>query len=256
MLRNSSAFLWVSLFVTFGACSESGGGGDGDGDACAPGSEGCPCDKGTCDGALECRSNFCVEGGTGGNAGTSSGGTGAATGGSGGGGAGGTSGGSGGGPTGGMPQGGAAGSENTGGGGASGAQTGGSSGAGASNGGGSGACGDTSSDPMNCGQCGHACNGDCMNGQCRPYMAGCFNGDDGFPTCAAYCTSLGETCVMNGCGSPASGGMTVAIWDSSRGSLCESDPGSADLAGQSPCDSMFQFTAGFWWIRCCCTDTR
>lgn len=238
MLRRVGSLVGLSVALLIAlSCSES----SKDPNTCRAGSEGCPCRSGSCDAGLECRSSLCVEGAahggsaTGGSAGSKNDGAG--------------SGNAGASTTGGV-NGGNAGTAGT----TAGANmTGGTNGgvAGAGTGGSAGTCNDTSSDPKNCGQCGRACQGDCKNGQCAPYPAGCFDGDDGFATCAAYCTSIGESCVTKGCGS----GTTQYGWAFGDGGECEAGPGSAQETDPAACDAPIGFTSGYWILRCCCSDT-
>jgi hypothetical protein len=247
MLKKVLIVAWLAMATIAGACSGSDDGASNE--KCANGSEDCACyGNGTCDGTLQCDGQRCNSrsalGGSSGSAGTGvmMGGNAEA----------------------GTTRGGNAGTEAmTGGSAGTGGETGGNratggttamggrAGSGGMNGGSVGACSDTSADPMNCGRCGHICSADCKSSQCTPYMAGCFSGDDGFATCAAYCTSVGETCVENGCNNG-----TIDGWANDRGAACERDPGSSDFSGQGLCDSMIAFRAAFWHIRCCCTDTK
>lgn len=239
MLRTFGRLLALSTALLLAAsCSESGAGDS----ECSAGTEGCACRNGTCDAGLECRSSLCVEGtahggsASGGSAGSKSGGAGSGNAGAS------TTGGANGGTTG--TAGAAAGTNPTGG-------TNGGVG-GVSSGGSAGTCNNTSSDPKNCGQCGHACQGECKNGQCAPYPAGCFDGDDGFATCAAYCTSVGESCVAKGCGS----GSTLYAWAFGDGGECEAGIGTAQETHTVACDATIDFSPGYWILRCCCTDTQ
>jgi len=246
-----SIVFFMSAAAVGAACTDEGGGEGDQGDDCPVGSEGCPCRDGACDGALECRSSLCVEGGggTGGAAGSSAGTSGTATGGGAGVGVGGTgdSGGTGGSSSGGVPQGGVGGTSGAGG---SGPPPGGAG----SGGSGGSTCSDTTSDPNNCGACGHVCESSvCMNGQCTPYPGACFVEADGFTTCAAYCQSVGETCVFSGCGG---GSVTVYSWPSEDASLCPGNPGTANSRRQAPCDLALEFDPGAAFYRCCCTDTQ
>ena len=176
-MRRSRAWLLTILVgaavLTAAACGGSKG------QTCAQGTESCPCDGNSmCNAGLSCLSKVCVNvGGTGGGVG--------------GGGQGGTAGG---GATGGSGRGGSGGTMA---GGSGGASTGGSGGSCAAN---------TSTDPQNCGACGHVCKsadptfggcptgGCCAAGKCNPYPGACITQPEGFTTCTAYCASIGETC--------------------------------------------------------------
>lgn len=225
-MRFGTTFLVsLGLSMTLVGC---GGGAKGP----VAGQEGGPCKgNGMCDSGLTCASNLCVRiggGGTGGGAGTM--------------GAAGTAGSGRGGTTGGA---GAGGTTGTGGAGA-----GGNGGRGGSGG---GSCTNTSSDPNNCGSCGHVCeSGRCTGGECMPYPGACFQQSAGFTTCDAFCSSVGEVCVFSGC----LGGVTVLSWPSEEIQLCETLPTSADEARQAPCDLVLQFDPGRADYRCCCTDTH
>lgn len=66
-------------------------------------------------------------------------------------------------------------------------------------GGGAGGCGDTTSDPMNCGSCGNVCvSGLCVASACQPGFVGCFDASPG-DTCQAFCASMDGDCVAQGC---------------------------------------------------------
>lgn len=242
MLRTFGRLLALSFALLLAASCSGSGAGDPE---CSAGTEDCACRNETCDGDLECRSSLCVKGAAqGGSAGSGSAGS--------------QNGGANNGNAGASTVGGASSGAGTAGATAGTNATGGTSGGVGSAGsagmtsGGAATCNDTASDPKNCGQCGHACQGDCKNGQCAPYPAGCFDGDDGFATCAAYCSSIGETCVAKGCGS----GTTLYAWDSDGRGACEAGTGSAEETHSVACDAPIQFGPGYWILRCCCTDTQ
>lgn len=112
--------------------------------------------------------------------------------------------------------------------------------------GGGTACGDTSSDPENCGECGHACEGSCEDGQCRPALVGCFEEDDGYATCDEYCPSIGETCSEE-CG------VAAASWASGDLSWCENNQN--EYAYVSKCEDALAWSISNSIYRCCCTDS-
>jgi hypothetical protein len=215
--------------------------GGSNGQSCAQGTERCPCyGNGTCNSGLTCASNTCVNlGGAGGASG--SGGQGGTTG------------------SGGSSRGGTAGTSTPG---TGGTATGGSGGA--STGGSGGSCAaDTSSDPMNCGACGHVCKnadpvfrpycpdtGCCASGLCGPSFSPCLTQAQA-TTCAAYCSSIGETCVQGGC---ALGGNTWIGWGSANACAVFHDPPEAS-SGRA-CTENIGFDAAAVQIRCCCTDTH
>lgn len=198
------------------ACSSSSSS-EPNGSQCSDGTEGCPCfGNGTCNDGLACLSNLCVSQGSGGGSLT-----------------GGTTG-SGGATTGGS-----------------------SSGTGGTGGGtGGGSCGDTMSDPNNCGACGRVCDepeffcppgtGCCVDGQCVNTLIGCIRQEDEFSNCAQYCTSIGETCIAAGCG-----GRTWTAY-SENSMACENRQVSSTYGFMS-CDEAPPWDDGIK-VRCCCTD--
>jgi hypothetical protein len=205
---------------------------------CPAGSETCACyGNGSCDPNLECRSKVCVAGSAGASGANAQGGqSGSADGGS-------------------QPMAGSSGSVVGGSGpsGGTGGQTGiaGGNSAGSSAAAGSNACGDTTSDPKNCGTCGHVClAGTCQAGQCPPFQQGCFVKTDGFTTCTAYCASIGETCASNKCST-----ATAFIWPSDMGTQCKKDPDSSSGQSIANCDYPLDFSDSHFYYRCCCTDS-
>ena len=230
-MRSSRAWLLVILVgatVPAAACGGS--------KSCAQGTEQCPCyGNGTCNPGLTCASNTCVS--LGGAGGASGGG--GAIGGSNGGGSGGTSSAGAGGATGGS--------------------------GGTSTGGSGGSCvANTSTDPMNCGACGHVCKnadpvfggscptaGCCVNGACGPAPGSCITQQNGFASCAEYCASIGETFVQRGC---YPGNVTFEYW--STADRCQSFYPSVDGFNIGTCDVTISWQPGVQFLRCCCTDTR
>jgi hypothetical protein len=237
------------------------------GQTCAQGTERCPCyGNSTCNPGLTCASNECVNlGGAGGISG--GGGQGGvagngATGGSNVGGTGGASSGGNGGTT-------VAGTSGAGTGGKGGA-TGGGGGTGTAgttgSGGSTGSCTNTATDPNNCGTCGHVCKnadpiynggcptgGCCAAGACGPALGACITQHDGFATCAAYCASIGETCVQRGC---VPGSLTAAAWAESD--RCQIAFNNVDAFSTGACDAPLGLQDGTSaaFGRCCCTDTH
>jgi hypothetical protein len=123
-------------------------------------------------------------------------------------------------------------------------------------------CGDTSSDPNNCGACGHACknadpvfspycppNGCCAAGHCGPTFSPCLTQGQ-VTSCTDYCSSLGETCVQDGC---ALDGLTWAGWGSSNACSIFYNP--PDPISRGTCSQAIVFDASTVAVRCCCTDT-
>jgi hypothetical protein len=237
-----ASFALLSLAVSEGCRG-------GDAPQCQQGAERCPCyPNGTCNTGLTCLSSVCVQAG-GGGGGNQAGTTG--TGGSASGGAGGGHGGTDGGVMGG---------------------TGGSSGGGT----GGGAvipdagidaqtCGDTQTDPKNCGQCGRVCKnanpvfeedcphgGCCQAGKCAPSLGSCLVQTDGFATCADYCRGIGETCVEKGCGNAAA---TFVAWGTISSAGCDAYR-NIGYHSLKPCDMPIQWDPITAFVRCCCTDTH
>ena len=142
--------------------------------------------------------------------------------------------------------------------------TGGSSGVDAASGGGDAmmCMADAASDPKNCGACGHVCknadptfmgdcpaDGCCVAGKCGPSFSPCLTQAD-VTTCAAYCTSIGETCVQGGC---PLGALTLGGWGSVP--ACQSfNP--VERVVRTACDQAIQFDSIAVAVRCCCTDTH
>jgi hypothetical protein len=138
--------------------------------------------------------------------------------------------------------------------------TGGTGGTTGSSGTGGQGCGDTLSDPKNCGRCGHACRSvpnhpaRCMDGQCLPSPGACFAFTAGY-TCDAYCASIGETCAQNACrtNDTVVGGYTWMSFYATP--YCESVTGSQSVGGE--CNKPLNDPQGAsYYFRCCCTDTK
>jgi hypothetical protein len=125
-------------------------------------------------------------------------------------------------------------------------------------------CTNTASDPKNCGSCGHVCknadpvfnsrcppNGCCVGGQCGPTFSACF-GQGQATNCADYCTSIGETCVQDGC---ALGGLTwFAAGTLNACNVFHTPP---EAQGAGACTTPIPFDNGtIVQVRCCCTDTH
>lgn len=110
-----------------------------------------------------------------------------------------------------------------------------------------GVCTDIMANVDNCGGCGAACEGGCMDGKCAPKWSECIVEVDGFATCDQYCTSVAEVCVENGCGP----GATVLGYDAEM--FCP-DP-NFDQSFLEPCDKVQTYDSGRHVIQCCCTDT-
>ncbi len=176
----------------------------------------------------------------------------------GGGGQGGTAGG---GATGGSSSGGSGGTTTAG---AGGTTTGGSGGVGTGGSGGSGTCTNTSTDPQNCGACGHVCKnanpvfggscpsaGCCVNGTCGPSPGACITQQDSFTTCASYCASIGETCAPQGCA------LSDVTWDAwGTATRCQSTFNPVEARDRGACDTPIGWNGTVVYVRCCCTDTH
>ncbi|MDC0674207.1 hypothetical protein [Nannocystis radixulma] len=114
-----------------------------------------------------------------------------------------------------------------------------------------GSCTDLAVDGLNCGSCGHACDGGedaCEAGACAPALSRCINFDEGLETCTAACQSFGETCAENACGA----GITTRTFNNLM--WCEDDLNGANKI--MACDEPQMWNIGARAIKCCCTDTK
>ncbi len=198
--------LFVGFAIAFAAtaCDDSNSGG-----SCTQGTANCACLNGTCNAGLQCSNNVCVAStqGAGGNSSTTSSGQGGTT--------------------------------ATGNGGTTAVGNGGS----VTATGGAATCSNTTSDPNNCGTCGHVCSsGTCNNGVCSPGFTDCFTKSQ-YTTCNAACQAVGRSCVAAGCV-----GDTFRGWISSA--TCTARSASAS-AGPLACDAAIDWT-GMSYARCCC----
>lgn len=108
-----------------------------------------------------------------------------------------------------------------------------------------GACRDLSSDPGNCGFCGASClgGGSCVAGRCSgPWLTECQPRPVSWPSCDAYCASLGRSCATD-CGGTGRGGAYGRYFDSS----CTMING---IFGS--CSSPIEGSSSIEGFRCCC----
>ena len=110
-----------------------------------------------------------------------------------------------------------------------------------------GVCIDIMTDATHCGSCSGVCEGGCDAGKCAPKWEGCFDMASRFDTCTAYCASVGETCVENGC----DGGSTSRGFPSLND--CQDDVFFTPYV--EPCDQVQPWNAGRKVMKCCCTDS-
>ncbi len=109
-------------------------------------------------------------------------------------------------------------------------------------------CGDTSSDPLNCGTCGHVCkSGKCVRGNCSPKLAECITKSSGFTTCEANCVGVGQICVAQGCSD-----STYVTYGIEKD--CNTNT-SLTTSQTMPCTDAIDWS-GRSYIRCCCVDLR
>ena len=112
-----------------------------------------------------------------------------------------------------------------------------------------GVCTDLASNDNHCGTCGHACDAGCSASLCKPKFGGCIDKNSGFATCDAYCGSVGESCVENGCGMYS---MTIRAY--SGPTECAENFVVNEF--HEPCDKVRSWAAGEAAVKCCCTDTQ
>jgi hypothetical protein len=111
-------------------------------------------------------------------------------------------------------------------------------------------CGDTLSDPNNCGRCGRVCaDGSCVRGRCAAYGA-CFRESDGITTCEAFCQSRGRTCDTRAC----DGAVTWISWGIGGNLECQRGT-SPRNSGVEPCNRTLEWgDDSTSWRRCCCAE--
>ena len=112
-----------------------------------------------------------------------------------------------------------------------------------------GVCTDLMTDPMHCGTCTDGCAAGCSAGQCTPTWGECLTMKSGVETCVDYCTSVGETCVENGCG-----GASATIRAFGEPQNCEQEVGPTSI--HEPCNTVQSWGAGRPVVQCCCSDTK
>jgi hypothetical protein len=126
----------------------------------------------------------------------------------------------------------------------------------AGQGGGAHPCGDTDSDPWNCGECGHECpsklDGSCELGSCQPGRIDCMDMDamDTYrlgTTCADVCASIGGVCSM-ACGSS---GISAYVVFEDEAHCQEHD---RPVGGERDCDTPIQWWGEQHFFRCCCDE--
>ena len=122
--------------------------------------------------------------------------------------------------------------------------------------GGSAGCGDTMSDPMNCGACGNACRsqmlGACAGGQCTPYWGACFRRQDFIPARTTARVLEKRALRESVAPQPGCSGLVLTKFGVARilDLSCETTvPG----ACTNPLANPEQPT---WLDRCCCTDRQ
>ena len=110
-----------------------------------------------------------------------------------------------------------------------------------------GVCTDIMASAEHCGSCTKSCEGGCDTGQCAPKWEGCFEMASRFDTCTAYCASLREVCVENGCENNST----------SRGFADPTDCQEEVLGSPfvEPCDQIQPWGPGRKSMQCCCTDS-
>ena len=111
-----------------------------------------------------------------------------------------------------------------------------------------GTCTDIMTNAEHCGSCVGTCDGGCQGGSCAPTWGSCLNIDSGFDTCDIYCTSIGESCVENGCDK----GATIRGYNEPFDRI---DEMYISPVGE-PCDAVQPWAPGRSTIQCCCTDTK
>lgn len=110
-----------------------------------------------------------------------------------------------------------------------------------------GVCTNIMTDQVHCGACDKACGAGCAVGECIPTWGECITPQSGFDTCDAYCTSVGEMCVENGCQFETTIRAYKALVDCNNEVAVNFAP--------EPCDLSQSWSLGREVVRCCCTET-
>ena len=110
-----------------------------------------------------------------------------------------------------------------------------------------GGCKDFKTDGGNCGGCGVVCTNGCEGSVCLPVLGECINSQSGFPDCNAYCQSVAEMCVPQGCD-----GATFLGYGST--SSCQNDD--ASFKWYEPCSDPHPWDGFRTAVRCCCSETK
>ena len=110
-----------------------------------------------------------------------------------------------------------------------------------------GVCTDLMTTAGHCGSCARACGDECQEGSCIPTWGECIGSISGFETCDAYCGSVGQECVENGCGAE-----NVTIRGFTTPDVCSDNASYAPIS--EPCDFVQTWALGRKAVRCCCTD--
>ena len=107
-------------------------------------------------------------------------------------------------------------------------------------------CGDTQSDPQNCGSCGYVClSGTCNSGVCTPFLDECFSYGD-YTTCSAACAASGRDCVQAGCDTTTFKVFGAQIYCSTEMDLLQ--------FGTDECSAPISYpkAEALDFLRCCC----
>ncbi len=110
-----------------------------------------------------------------------------------------------------------------------------------------GGCKDFKTDGGNCGGCGVVCTNGCEGSICLPVLGECINSQSGFVDCNAYCQSVAEMCVPQGCEGATFLGYGTTF-------ECQTD-GSA-LKWYDPCSDPQTWEGNRTAVRCCCSETK